>query len=73
MNGFADHGLDDSAFGEKKGLSENIRTFDAFRKTPTNQTHFGSILQKHVKLCYDLFSLISPAALPPQDSSNGAF
>lgn len=35
MNGFADHGLDDSAFGEKKGLSENIRTFDAFREPPS--------------------------------------
>ena len=32
MNGFADHGLDESAFSEKKGLSEGIRSFDAFRK-----------------------------------------
>lgn len=31
MNGFTDHGLDESAFGEKKGLSEGIRSFDAFR------------------------------------------
>lgn len=32
MNGFVDHGLDESAFGEKKGFSEGIRSFDAFRK-----------------------------------------
>lgn len=33
MNGFADHGLDESAFGDKTGgFRENIRTFDAFRK-----------------------------------------
>ena len=31
MNGFADHGLDEGAFGEKKGFSEGLRTFDAFR------------------------------------------
>lgn len=31
MNGFADQGLDEGAFGEKKGLSEGLRTFDAFR------------------------------------------
>lgn len=44
MNGFGDHGLDESAFGEKKGLSEGIRSFDAFRKTHAassllNMTH----------------------------------
>lgn len=32
MNGFADHGLDEAAFGEKKGFTEGLRTFDAFRK-----------------------------------------
>ena len=32
MNGFADHGLDENAFAEKKGFSEGIRSFDAFRK-----------------------------------------
>ena len=31
MNGFADKGLDEDAFGEKKGLSSGIRSFDAFR------------------------------------------
>lgn len=31
MNGFVDHGLDEGAFGEKKGFSEGLRTFDAFR------------------------------------------
>ena len=32
MNGFADQGLDEGAFGEKKGISEGLRTFDAFRE-----------------------------------------
>lgn len=32
MNGFADHGLDEAAFGEKSGFTEGLRTFDAFRK-----------------------------------------
>ena len=31
MNGFADRGLDEDAFGETKGLSNGIRSFDAFR------------------------------------------
>jgi hypothetical protein len=30
MNGFADHGLDETAFGEKKG--NIVQAFDAFRK-----------------------------------------
>jgi hypothetical protein len=30
MNGFADHGLDEDAFGEKKGSI--VQAFDAFRK-----------------------------------------
>ncbi|KAI4183309.1 MAG: hypothetical protein L6R41_005466 [Letrouitia leprolyta] len=39
MNGFADHGLDESAFGERKGgFRENIRTFDAFPKTKPTYT-----------------------------------
>lgn len=33
MNGFADHGLDESAFGDKGGFTEGLRTFDAFRKS----------------------------------------
>ncbi len=32
MNGFADRGLDEASFGDKKGISEGLRTFDAFRK-----------------------------------------
>lgn len=43
MNGFVDHGLDESAFGEKKGFSEGIRSFDAFRKTVPNLLRFYSI------------------------------
>jgi hypothetical protein len=31
MNGFAKHGLDDDAFGEKSALS-GLKTFDAFRE-----------------------------------------
>ena len=30
MNGFSDHGLDEDAFGEKKG--NLVQAFDAFRK-----------------------------------------
>lgn len=41
MNGFADQGLDEGAFGEKKGLSEGLRTFDAFRELLSS---FNSIL-----------------------------
>ena len=31
MNGFAEHGLDEDAFGEKKGSI--VQAFDAFRKS----------------------------------------
>ncbi|KAF2220466.1 endoplasmic reticulum-golgi intermediate compartment-domain-containing protein [Elsinoe ampelina] len=44
MNGFADHGLDESAFGDKGGIS--VKSFDAFPKTkPTYQqkTHSGGV------------------------------
>ncbi|TKA73455.1 hypothetical protein B0A49_08079 [Cryomyces minteri] len=38
MNGFANHGLDESAFGDSKGLSA-VKAFDAFPKTkPSYQT-----------------------------------
>ncbi|KAL2051364.1 hypothetical protein ABVK25_008416 [Lepraria finkii] len=42
MNGFADHGLDESAFSEKKGLSDGIRSFDAFPKTKPTYTRRSS-------------------------------
>ena len=32
MNGFAERGLDEDAFGEKKGAFSGIRSFDAFRE-----------------------------------------
>lgn len=32
MNGFAERGLDEAAFGEKKGIGGGIRSFDAFRE-----------------------------------------
>ncbi|KAL9610502.1 MAG: hypothetical protein Q9167_004787, partial [Letrouitia subvulpina] len=39
MNGFADHGLDEAAFGQKKGgFRENIMTFDAFLINSTAKT-----------------------------------
>lgn len=46
MNGFADHGLDQAAFGEKEGFTSNLRTFDAFRRfssrfaTSTPSVHY---------------------------------
>jgi hypothetical protein len=33
MNGFANHGLDEGAFGEK-GSGSIVKAFDAFRKSP---------------------------------------
>ncbi|GAB7353768.1 hypothetical protein MBLNU459_g4158t1 [Dothideomycetes sp. NU459] len=42
MNGFADHGLDEDAFGESKALSA-VKAFDAFPKTkPSYQTRTES-------------------------------
>ncbi|TKX18217.1 hypothetical protein C1H76_9691 [Elsinoe australis] len=44
MNGFAEHGMDESAFGDKGGLS--VKAFDAFPKTkPSYQTktHSGGV------------------------------
>ncbi|KAI9802652.1 MAG: hypothetical protein M1825_002674 [Sarcosagium campestre] len=38
MNGFADHGVDEGSFGEKNGLGQGLRTFDAFPKTKTTYT-----------------------------------
>ncbi|EEP75394.1 conserved hypothetical protein [Uncinocarpus reesii 1704] len=38
MNGFADHGLDEDAFGEKSGIAAGLRTFDAFPKTKPTYT-----------------------------------
>lgn len=65
MNGFADHGLDEGAFGEKKGLSEGIRSFDAFRKS----TIYFVVLPKH-SLLFLLSSKyrtpLSPIAPLPQ-------
>ncbi|KAL2807598.1 endoplasmic reticulum vesicle transporter-domain-containing protein [Aspergillus granulosus] len=37
MNGFADHGLDEDAFGEKSAL-KGLQTFDAFPKTKPSYT-----------------------------------
>lgn len=33
MNGFSAHGLDEDAFGEKKG--NIVQAFDAFRESPS--------------------------------------
>lgn len=44
MNGFSSHGLDEDAFGEKKG--NIVQAFDAFRKHffLSNQTNETNIL-----------------------------
>lgn len=42
MNGFADHGLDEAAFGEKRSFTHNLRTFDAFPKTKPTYTRRSS-------------------------------
>ena len=39
MNGFAERGLNEDAFGEKKDAFSGIRSFDAFRESPTSKTH----------------------------------
>lgn len=38
MNGYANHDLDEDAFGEKRGGGSALRTFDAFPKTKPNYT-----------------------------------
>ncbi|KAL4964880.1 endoplasmic reticulum vesicle transporter-domain-containing protein [Aspergillus stella-maris] len=38
MNGFASHGLDEDAFGEKSNLKSGLQTFDAFPKTKPSYT-----------------------------------
>ncbi|KAK2753713.1 hypothetical protein FQN55_000076 [Onygenales sp. PD_40] len=38
MNGFAQNGLDEDAFGEKPGIGSGLRTFDAFPKTKATYT-----------------------------------
>ncbi|KAL4933067.1 endoplasmic reticulum-Golgi intermediate compartment family protein [Aspergillus undulatus] len=38
MNGFASHGLDEDAFGEKSTLKGGLQTFDAFPKTKPSYT-----------------------------------
>ncbi|KAL1960597.1 hypothetical protein VTO42DRAFT_7176 [Malbranchea cinnamomea] len=38
MNGFAAHGLDEDAFGQKPGFGSKLRTFDAFPKTKPTYT-----------------------------------
>ena len=42
MNGFASHGLDEDAFGEKSGLQGGLKTFDAFRTwNSVSMDHFN--------------------------------
>lgn len=43
MNGFADRTLDEGAFGEKKGFSEGLRTFDAFRMSFPSRLRFRCV------------------------------
>ncbi|MDI1488480.1 MAG: hypothetical protein OHK93_007755 [Ramalina farinacea] len=42
MNGFADHGLSEDAFGEKDNLAGGLRSFDAFPKTKSTYTRRSS-------------------------------
>ena len=44
MNGFADHGLDEGAFGEKG--SNIVKAFDAFRKYAGSNYALGSSPQQ---------------------------
>ena len=39
MNGFAERGLNEDAFGEKKDALSGIRSFDAFRESLTLVIH----------------------------------
>lgn len=43
MNGFAGHGLDEGAFGEKDSLTSGLRTFDAFRELRISFTAFTRV------------------------------
>ncbi|KKA24394.1 hypothetical protein T310_1579 [Rasamsonia emersonii CBS 393.64] len=38
MNGYAAHGLDEDAFGEKRSIAAGLKTFDAFPKTKPSYT-----------------------------------
>ena len=64
MNGFVDHGLDENAFGEKKGFSEGIRSFDAFRKDVPNLLRFHSIDILDLR-SLNLFANMSSQTIPP--------
>jgi len=47
MNGFANHGLDEDAFGEKKG--NIVQAFDAFRKFPCYRSLIKEQLNSYFK------------------------
>lgn len=55
MNGFADHGLDEAAFGENRNLASNLRTFDAFRTYHILSFTFG--MRKHTLLRMQIIAL----------------
>jgi hypothetical protein len=59
MNGFADHGLDEDAFGEKSTL-KGLQTFDAFRE----YTHLYPTIQGIVTI----YLIFPPAITPVQPS-----
>lgn len=52
MNGFAEHGLDEGAFGEKG--SNIVKAFDAFRKCFTTVRSFGNVSEQ-----LDLYAILS--------------
>ncbi len=56
MNGFADHGLDEGAFGEKTG--NIVKAFDAFRTYYISPSLFWDIgAELHFKLALSFPSL----------------
>ena len=56
MNGFADHGLDEAAFGEKRGFTSNLQTFDAFRKLPYHNLLLKSPFQAFYQPIEDTYT-----------------
>ena len=68
MNGFADHGLSEDAFGEKDNLAGGLRSFDAFRKFCQASSPFGLGLQASG---YELSSISTPESkLMPESSQD---
>ncbi len=59
MNGFAERGLDEDAFGEKKDALSGIRSFDAFRKCLSSQTRRMSSVTLNLRRCLPSSTLVA--------------